>query len=136
VRFSVFAKQHELWNEIRANYCEQNNFAQIFELKREISQAKQGTRSVPKLTGYLKAKFKELEILRPITTDLKELQERAEQDMVYHFLTALDLSYESFRAQILMSTEKPNFSAVLAMVQREETRRRLISDSESDKLET
>jgi hypothetical protein len=48
---------------------------------------------------------------------------------VYQFLTGLDPSYESFRAQVLLSTETPSFNTIIAILQREETRRKTMSQN-------
>jgi hypothetical protein len=48
---------------------------------------------------------------------------------VYQFLTGLDPSYEPIRAQLLLSTETPSFNTVIAILQREETHRKTISQN-------
>jgi hypothetical protein len=78
----------------------------------------------------VRAKYEELKLYRPPTTDLNVLQEREETNRVYTFLAALDSSYEPIRAQILLSTEKLSFDSVTALVRQEATRRvAMASDS-------
>jgi hypothetical protein len=57
------------------------------------------------------------------TTDLKAF----EQDKVFQFLSGLDPSYKPIRAQILLSKELPKLQAVVAIIQREESRRTLMN---------
>jgi hypothetical protein len=71
------------------------------------------------LIGHVRAKYEELKLYRPNTTDLKVLQERDEMDRIYTFLAALEPSYEPIRAQILLSTEKLSFEAVTTQVRQE-----------------
>jgi hypothetical protein len=85
--------------------------------------------------GSLKTKFEELTTLNPITTDLKLLQERAELDRVYQLLAGLDPSYELIRAHIMMFSDPPSFSIISALLQREETRRKVMNHETNDKTE-
>jgi hypothetical protein len=83
----------------------------------------------------VRAKYEELKLYRPPTTDLNVLQEREEIDQVYTFLAALDSSYELIRAQILLSTEKLSFDSVTALVRQEATRRVVIASDTNPKAE-
>jgi hypothetical protein len=82
----------------------------------------QGSKTVSELIGQVKSKYQELKVYRPFTTDLAVLQERDELDQIYTFLDALDLSYDSIRAQILNNTERLTFAGVTARIQQEESR--------------
>jgi hypothetical protein len=64
------------------------------------------------------------------TTDLKEIQKRAERDEIYLYLSGLDSSYESIRSHILLSVDLPSFKTVVVMIQREEARRRGMAGSQ------
>jgi hypothetical protein len=83
----------------------------------------QGSKTVSELIGQVKFKYQELKLYRPITTDLAVLQERDELDQINTFLDALDLSYDSIRAQILNNTERLTFAGVTSRIQQEESRR-------------
>jgi hypothetical protein len=50
----------------------------------------------------------------PITTDLKIIQQRYENDRVFLLLNALNFDYEHTRSQILNSSELPNLSNVIS----------------------
>jgi hypothetical protein len=113
----------ELWQAIKTQFSNKNSHSQIYQLKKEITQIQQETREVSKLIEFVRAKYEELKLYRPPTTDLNVLQEREETDRVYTFLAALDSSYELIRAQILLSTEKLSFDGVTALVRHETTRR-------------
>ena len=47
----------EIWDETKEMYGQDQNFSYIFHLKQEISQIKQGTRTVTEYYGDLKAKW-------------------------------------------------------------------------------
>jgi hypothetical protein len=73
-----------------------------------------------------------LKLYRPPTTDLSVLQKREETDQVYTFLAALDPSYETVRAQVLLSTEKLKFDAIIALIRQEVTRQVSMGTSDSN----
>jgi hypothetical protein len=79
--------------------------------------------------GRLKIKNEELASYQPPPNDPRKITERAEIEKVYQFLTGLDPSYEPIRAQILLSTETPSFNTVIAILQREETHIKTMSQN-------
>jgi gag-polypeptide of LTR copia-type len=112
----------ELWKKIENMHGQQNNYNHIYQLKQEIYQAKKDNKSHTEYLVELTAKFDELDEFLPLTTDPKEIEKRREQDKIDIYLGGLDSSYEAVRSQILLSTELPSFSAVVAMVHREDER--------------
>jgi gag-polypeptide of LTR copia-type len=112
----------ELWNETKEMFGQDQNFAYIFHLKQEIAKIQQGSKTVTEYYGDLKTKWDELALYTQ-TTDLKTL----EQEHIFQFLSGLDPNYDSVRSQILLSKELPKSRAVVAMVQREESRRKLMN---------
>jgi hypothetical protein len=93
----------ELWRAIEKQYSDQQSHSQIYQLKTKIIKITQESRDIPELIGHVIAKYEELKLYRPLTTNLSVLQEREEMDKIYTFLAALDSSYEAIRAQILLS---------------------------------
>jgi hypothetical protein len=80
----------ELWQVIENQFSNKNNHSQIYQLKREIAQISQETKTIPELIGHVRSKYEELKLYRPPTTYLLVLQEREKIDRVYTFLAALD----------------------------------------------
>ncbi|XP_078156601.1 uncharacterized protein LOC144552497 [Carex rostrata] len=113
----------ELWQAIEKQFSDQTSHSQIYQLKTEIVKITQESRDIPELIGLVTAKYEELKLYRPPTTDLNVLREREEMDKIYTFLAALDSSYEAVRAQILLSKEKLTFDDVTARIRQEATRR-------------
>jgi hypothetical protein len=54
----------------------------------------------------VRAKYEELKVHRPSTTDMKVIEEREETDQVHTFLAVLDSSHEAIGVHILLSTDK------------------------------
>jgi hypothetical protein len=114
-----------VWDYLLETYDQNQNFSHIYNLKQKLSQIKQGNRTNSEYLAELRRKIEELKLYLPPTTDLKEIQKRAEQDKIYLYLSSLDPSYDSIRSHILLSADLPPFKTVVAMIQREEARRRL-----------
>ncbi|KAJ4779914.1 01P13-1 [Rhynchospora pubera] len=113
----------EIWENAQQRFGQAQNFAHLYNIKQEINQVKKGTKTISELIGQLKTKWDIINMLNPITTDLKTLQERAQREKIFQFLAALDPSYDSIRSQILLSPDLSSFNQVAAMVQQEESRR-------------
>jgi gag-polypeptide of LTR copia-type len=130
--FVHYESAKELWDAITDQHSNQSNNSHIFQIKKEITQMTQGSKTVSELIEQVKSKYQELKVYRPFTTDLAVLQERDELDQIYTFLDALDLSYDSIRAQILNNTERLTFAGVTARIQQEESRRVAMSVSDQN----
>jgi gag-polypeptide of LTR copia-type len=116
----------ELWEKLESMYGQRNNYSYIYQLKQQIYGAKKENKSHTDHLVELTAKFDELDKYLPPTTNLAEIEKRRHHDKIYIYLGSLDSSYEAVRSQILLSSEFPPFSAVVAMVQREESRRNVM----------
>jgi hypothetical protein len=81
------------------------------------------------------SKWEELQIYLPPTTNPIEAHKRIEQDLIFTYLGALDSSYETARSQILLSTEMSSFDDVIAIIDREETRRTLMNSQAPEPIE-
>ncbi|KAJ3702442.1 hypothetical protein LUZ61_006147 [Rhynchospora tenuis] len=112
-----------IWENARQRFGQAQNFAHLYNIKQEINQMKKGTKSISELIGSLKTKWDIINMLNPITTDLRTLQERAEREKIFQFLAALDPSYDSIRSQILLSPDLTSFNQIAAMIEQEESRR-------------
>jgi hypothetical protein len=89
---------------------------------KKLQKISQESRDVPSLIGHVRAKYEELKLYRPNTTDMRVLQKREEMERIYTLLAALEPSYESIRAQILLSTKKLSFEMVTAQIRQEALR--------------
>jgi hypothetical protein len=112
----------KLWQEIENQHSNQKIHSQIYHLKQKIIKITQKSRDVPTLIGHVRAKYEELKLYRPNTTDLKVLQERDEMDRIYTFLAALEPNYELIRAWILLLTERMSFEAITTQIRQAELR--------------
>jgi Reverse transcriptase (RNA-dependent DNA polymerase)/gag-polypeptide of LTR copia-type/Integrase core domain/GAG-pre-integrase domain len=121
-QFLFCNSSQEIWEKVHQRYGQTKNYSHIFSLKQELGQIKQGSQSISELIGAIDTKWNELQMHNPLTTDLRILQERAEQEKSFYFLAALDPSYENLKAQIL-SSETITFDYIASVIQREESRR-------------
>jgi hypothetical protein len=88
----------EMWDKAARLFSKKKNYAHIYQIQLEMQQAKQQTQSVMELFSYLEKKNEKLRMYRPPTIDLGEIRRREEQDDIFRFLAALDVSYEQARS--------------------------------------
>jgi hypothetical protein len=127
-----------IWQKIEKKFWQKNNHTRIFQLQIELYQEKKVTQSNNHRMVKLHREKNEMKsnYTDQATTDLKELQTRADQDDIFQFLTSLDSSYENLRSQILLSKDLPSFDKVASMVQREELRRTVMNPQAHEPEET
>ena len=106
----------EMWTKIQKMFGKKNNFAHIFQLKQDIVQIKQNNQPFTQCYGAMKAKWDEIDIHIPETTDLEKFQERKEQDRIYQLLANLDPSFEQVRTQILLGPTLPSLDSIVATI--------------------
>ncbi|KAI4352450.1 hypothetical protein L6164_006700 [Bauhinia variegata] len=124
--FSYSDSAAQLWMAVRDMYGQQNNYARIFELQRDIVNLQQSGKPFVQLLGSLKKMWNELEVYRPHTVDAAVLRKRVEEDKIFQLLASLGSDYEDLRSHILMSPELPSFSSICSTIQREEVRRKVM----------
>ncbi|GAV76770.1 UBN2_3 domain-containing protein [Cephalotus follicularis] len=124
--YSEIAK--ELWDSIKEHYGNQNNISRVFELQQEVCQTKQlPTQSFNEHLGLIKKRWDELKQYHPKAATVDEYVIREEQDKLFMLLASVRPEYEDAKRQILMTTPLPSFATVCNIIQREETRRRVMN---------
>jgi hypothetical protein len=100
---------------------QQDNYVHIFEIKQEIEQIKQGNKPFSQLYGDMQKKWDELDILQPNVTDpIKSKKEYIKSASFNYLLTW------TVRSQILLSSPFPSIDKVAAIIEQEESRRRIM----------
>jgi Reverse transcriptase (RNA-dependent DNA polymerase)/Integrase core domain/gag-polypeptide of LTR copia-type/GAG-pre-integrase domain len=128
--YGIFAYANtskELWDTIYDMYGDANNSSRIFEIQQTISSLKQGQdQSFLEHFGVFKQNWEELRQYRPTATTIAEYITREQQDQIFYLLASLTADYEEVKRDILMRSELPSLNAVCAIIQREETRKRVM----------
>ena len=132
--FSYSNSSHDLWKALQDMYENQNNYAQVFQLKKDIASAQQKGKVFVQHLGSLKALWNELDVYLPHTTNPTILLKRAEEDKIYQLLGSLSSKFEDLRSHILMSQDLPTFNNVCATIQREEARKKVMNADHSPRL--
>ncbi|XP_060958793.1 uncharacterized protein LOC133030262 [Cannabis sativa] len=118
----------EMWSDLAERFNEGNG-PRIFQLQTQLTRLQQGDCSVSTYFTKLKSLWDELKEFQPITTctcgAMKVFLDSYNQNQVLQFLTGLNESYASVRAQILLNEPIPNLSRVFAMIVQEERQRSL-----------
>ncbi|KAM1285416.1 hypothetical protein ACFX13_028904 [Malus domestica] len=125
--FSYSVSSHHLWNSVRDMYEDLNNVARVFQLKKDLTEVQQGNLSFVQHLGNLKAKWNELDLYRPHTTDTTILLKCAEEDKVFQLLASIGPEYEDLKSHILMTPELPTFQMVSNVIQHEEVRKKVMN---------
>nr|XP_011467293.1 PREDICTED: uncharacterized protein LOC105352303 [Fragaria vesca subsp. vesca] len=125
--FSYSESALHLWKAIKDMYGDLNNAARVFQLKKDLAEIQQGNLSFVQHLGSLKAKWNELDLYRPHTTDAAVLLKRAEEDKVFQLLASLESEYDDLKSHLLMSPELPTFQMVCNTIQREEVRKKVMN---------
>ncbi|KAM2621688.1 hypothetical protein TB2_026408 [Malus domestica] len=125
--FSYSVSSHHLWISVRDMYGDLNNAARVFQLKKDLTELQKGNLSFVQHLGNLKAKWNELDLYRPHTTDTTILLKRAEEDKVFQLLASIGPEYEDLKSHLLMTPELPTFQMVCNVIQREEIRKKVMN---------
>ncbi|XP_030487149.1 uncharacterized protein LOC115704067 [Cannabis sativa] len=120
------------WNDLPERFNEGNG-PWIFQLQTQLTRLQQGDYSVSAYFTKMKSLWDELKEFQPITTctcgAMKIFLDYFNQNQVLQFLTGLNESYASVRAQILLNEPIPNLSRVFAMIVQGEHQRSLGSSN-------
>ncbi|KAB2615934.1 hypothetical protein D8674_022522 [Pyrus ussuriensis x Pyrus communis] len=117
-----------LWTTVKEMYSNQNNYARIFQLKKDISSVQQEGKTFVQHLGSLRSMWNELDVYRPHTTDPMVLLKRTEEYKIFQLLSSLSSDYEDLRSHILINPELPSFTSICATIQREEVRRKVMNN--------
>ncbi|XP_068319454.1 uncharacterized protein [Pyrus communis] len=115
--FSYSESSLLLWTKVKEMYVNQNNFAHVFQLKRDISVIQQEGKSFIQHLGSLKCMWNELDVYRPYTIDSTVLLKKVKKDKIFQLLSSLSADYEDLRSHILMNLELPTFTRIYATIQ-------------------
>ncbi|KAM0999677.1 hypothetical protein ACFX2A_006518 [Malus domestica] len=132
--FSYSNSAHDLWKALQDMYGNQNNYARVFQLKKDIASAQQEGKSFVQHLRSLRAMWNKLDVYLPHITDPTILLKRAEEDKIYQLLGSLSFEYEDLRSHILTSQDLPTFNNVCATIQREEARKKVMNTDHTPRL--
>ncbi|KAM6569332.1 hypothetical protein CsatB_017317 [Cannabis sativa] len=131
-----FDQATDMWQDIAERFNEGNG-PRVFQLQTQLTRLQQGDNSVTSYFTKLKSIWDELKEFQPNTTcscgAMKIFLDYYNRNQVLQFLTGLNESYASVRAQILLNEPLPNLSRVFAMIVQEE-RQRTLGSSENPPL--
>jgi hypothetical protein len=117
-----------LWDSLKEMYGQVNNASRIFELQQKLAKTKQNSdQSFIDHLSRLKKQLEELKQYRPPASTIEEYVRREEQDKVFLLLASLTSEYEEVKRDILMRVELSSFTIVCAIIQGEETRKRVMN---------
>ncbi|EEF32144.1 conserved hypothetical protein [Ricinus communis] len=125
--FSYSTSSFDLWIAVKEMFGDMNNAARVFQLKKDLSDLRQSSRSFVQLLGLFKAKWNELDLYRLYTTDSTIILYRSEEDKMFQLLAALGPDYDDLKSHLIMSPKLPSLQTVCNTIQREEVHRRVMN---------
>lgn len=129
----------QMWLDIHDQF-KQSDGPRTAEIKQQIFAEVQGSQTVSAYYTKLKQLWEELKNHEASPTcccgrldcsNLKQLNEREEQDRILKFLMGLNDSYTATRGQILMMEPRPTISKVFNLISQEERQRAMKGGSSS-----
>ncbi|WZZ27559.1 hypothetical protein YC2023_010960 [Brassica napus] len=118
--YSYCESAKELWDTLKKVYGNISNLSRVFEVKQAINNLAQEDMEFTKHLGRFRSLWSELEMLRPSTTNLDQLNERREQDKVFGLLLTLNPAYNSLIKHMLRADKLPDLEDVCSQIQKEQ----------------
>ncbi|GAB4846386.1 hypothetical protein Ancab_039804 [Ancistrocladus abbreviatus] len=106
----------DIWDYVRVLYS--SNTTRMYDLSVELFQSNQGDRTVTQYFADLKRIHEELNVVLPVTADVRAMQKQREQLVTMKFLAGLKPEFDPVCSQILGSAELPSFAEVYARILR------------------
>lgn len=123
----------EIWDAVSEIYGEKENIARIFKLQVNINKVTKGDKPFYIYLNNLKFLWDELHQYHPLTADLEMIKKIEEDDEIFKLQVGLGKDYENIHDTILMMQPIPMFNSVCAILQRGETRRKVMMSENQDK---
>jgi Reverse transcriptase (RNA-dependent DNA polymerase)/Integrase core domain/gag-polypeptide of LTR copia-type/GAG-pre-integrase domain len=125
--FAYSSSAKELWDSVHEMYGNLNNSSRIFEIQQQLVTLNQNPgQPIVEHFGKMKQLWEELRLHRPPATTVNEYRQREEHDQIFRFLASLTSEFEETRRDILMRSELPSLNTVYAILQSEETRKKVM----------
>ncbi|CAN6459980.1 unnamed protein product [Victoria cruziana] len=118
----------EIWEAVSEIYGEKENVARIYQLQQDLVKTVKGDRVFHVYLNQLKGIWDELRQHRAFTTDMEVIKRRYDEDRVFKLLAGLGKDFKNLQSSVLLMQPVPAFNTVCAMVQREETRRKVMQE--------
>ena len=120
----------DVWDAICETYSDANDSSQIFQIKTQLWQMKQGTREVTAYYTDMSGLWQELDLNVDqewdCAGDNMRFKRRLEDERVFEFLAGLNPELDDVRGRILGRRPLPSTREVFAEVRREEKRRQVM----------
>ena len=118
--YSYCESAKELWDTLKKVYGNISNLSRVYEVKHALNHLVQEDMEFTKHLGKFRSLWSELEMLRPSTTDVDELNKRREQDKVFGLLLTLNPAYQGLIQHLLREESLPDLETVCARIQKEQ----------------
>ncbi|KAL1214926.1 Retrovirus-related Pol polyprotein from transposon TNT 1-94 [Cardamine amara subsp. amara] len=118
--YSYCETAQELWETLKKVYGDITNLSRVFEVRKELNSLTQEDQDFTKHFGKYRSLLAEMVMLRSSTKDLKIIEERKEQDMVFGLLQTLHPRFNDLVKHILREEKLPSLENVCSQIQKEQ----------------
>lgn len=126
-QYVMMTSAKEMWDALAQQYSHRNNYAQAFEIRKQIRELRQGGLALASYYSTLTHLWQQLDSYRtckPVDqVTLLALQDDLEKERVYDFLAGLNPEYDQIRVQVLGREKFPSLHDAYNLVQHEDIRR-------------
>ncbi|XP_056167392.1 uncharacterized protein LOC130138180 [Syzygium oleosum] len=128
--FIRFPTARAIWDAVATTFFYGSDTSQIYDIKRQVSQLKQGGGPIEKYYNDLQGLWHEIDFRRPnpmqCPTDILRYNAIVHEDRVYTFLDGLDDRLDNVRADVMKMDPFPTIEQAYARVRREDMRQSIM----------
>ena len=118
--FVLMDSAYEIWIAATQLYSQQDNYAQVYELRKKIRGFFQKDRSLAEYYAELSSLWQELDYYQNFqaycSPNAMKFQEMITKERVYDFLAGLNMEYDQIRVQVLGCHPFPSVREAYACV--------------------
>ncbi|KAK3041993.1 hypothetical protein RJ639_002301 [Escallonia herrerae] len=128
--FLFYDTAYEIWMAAKETYSDNDNTAELFDIKRTLHDLRQEEMSVTQYYNTLSRFWQQLDGFESLDwecpADASQYKKIIEKERVFKFLLGLDKSLDEVRGRILGAKPLPTIRDAFSEVRREESRKKLM----------
>ncbi|RVX02622.1 hypothetical protein CK203_016558 [Vitis vinifera] len=134
--FIRFPMAKQVWDAIATTYFNGSDATQVYELRQQVAQLRQGSGSLEKYYNDLQGLWREIDFCRlnpmQCPTDIQYFNNMLQEDRVYTFFYGLDDKLDNIRSDVLQLKPFPTVEQAYAHVRREAMRQAVMTTNDGE----
>lgn len=132
--FMFYGTAKEIWDAARETYSDNDNTAELFEIKSVLHDLRQGDMSVAQYFNTLNRHWQQLDMFEEVDWDCPadsiKYKKTIEKERIFKFLLGLNKDLDEVRGTVLETKPLPSIREVFSEVRREESRKKIMMGSQ------